>query len=84
MIKPTDEVAVIGNEQHNRHRCGVVMLMHLMKHSRRDISNSVRQLTNSLDGPTQAAHKEMSRIVKHAIDTKELGLKIEPTVDGSL
>ena len=84
LIIPTDKAAVIGDKQHHRCRSGVGMLMHLIKHSRPDISNSVRQLTKPLDGPTQAAHKEMLRVMKCAIDTKELGLKIEPTGDECL
>jgi hypothetical protein len=40
------------------------MLLYLIKHSRRDISNAVRELTKCLDGATPEAFKEMLRVIK--------------------
>ena len=57
------------------------MLLYLIKHSRPDIANSVRELTKVLDGATQYAFKEMKRIMKFVLDTKNKGLKLEPTND---
>ena len=54
------------------------MLLYLVKHSRPDIANAVRELTKALDGPSPAAYKEFLRVVKHTIDTKNLALKIVP------
>ena len=55
------------------------MLLWLVKHSRPDIANCVRELSKVLDGTTEAAYKEMLRVIKYVLDTKNLGLKIEPT-----
>ena len=54
------------------------MLLYLVKHSRPDISNAVRELTKIMDGATEAAYKEMLRVIKYVMDTKEWGLKFEP------
>ena len=54
------------------------MLLCLIKHSRPDICNAVRELTKCLSGATPAAYKEMLRVIKHVLTTKAKGLKIEP------
>ena len=53
----------------------------MIKHSCPDIANSVRELTKVLDRATQYAFKEMKRIMKFVLDTKNKGLKLEPTND---
>ena len=53
-------------------------LLYLVKHSRPDISNAVRELSKVLDGPSEAAFKEMLRVVKYVLDTKNYALKIHP------
>jgi len=55
------------------------MLLYLMKHSRPDIANAVRELTKILDKPTPAALKELKRVMKFIMDTENYGLMIEPT-----
>ena len=55
------------------------MLLYLLKHSRPDIGNAVRELTKVLDKPTPAAFKEMKRVIKFVLDTANYGLRIEPT-----
>ena len=56
------------------------MLLFLLKHSRPDLSNPVRELTKVLDGATPAAYKEMLRVIKFVIDTPDFGLKVEPSI----
>ena len=55
------------------------MLLYLVKHSRPDIANPVRELSKVLDGATEEAFKEMLRVIKYVLDTKSWGLKIQPT-----
>ena len=54
------------------------MLLYLVKYSRPDIANAVRELSKVLDGSTEASFKEMLRVIKYVLDTKEMGLRIEP------
>lgn len=56
------------------------MLLYLIKFSRPDIANSVRELSKVLDGPTEAAYKEMLRVIQYVLTTKDTGLKISPTI----
>jgi hypothetical protein len=83
LIRLTDEekkegTQLVSTEMHSLYRTGTGMLLFLVKHSRPDIANAVRELTKLLDGPTQAAMKEMMRVIKFVIDTKHHGLRIEP------
>ena len=53
------------------------MLLYLVKHSRPDIANCVREMSKLLDCPTHAALKELKRCVKFVLDTSDYGLKNE-------
>ena len=46
------------------------MLLYLVKHSRPDIANCVRELSKVLDSTTDCAFNEMLRIIKYVLDTK--------------
>lgn len=58
------------------------MLLYLVKHSRPDIANAVRELSKVLDCTTTGSYKEMLRCIKYVLDTKSLGLKIWPSGTG--
>jgi hypothetical protein len=53
----------------------------LVKHSRPDISNSVRELSKVADGATEAHFKALLRTVKNVIDTEHLGLLLQPKLN---
>ena len=73
---PTEEV--ISTEQQELYRSGVGSLLYLIKHSRPDISNIVRELAKCMGGASEAAMKELLRVVKFVIDNRNFGLRIEP------
>jgi hypothetical protein len=54
------------------------MLLYLVKHSRPDIANAVRELSKALDGTSPVAYKELMRVLKYVMDTKLLSLKMKP------
>ncbi len=83
MIRCTDETLTISKLDQKLFRSGVGMLLYLVKHSRPDISNAVRELSKVLDGATPAAFKEMLRVIKFVLDTKSKGLWIEPELDNN-
>ena len=70
-------------EFQKRYRTGVGMLLYLVKYSRPDISNAVRELSKGMKLATPAAYKEMLRVIKYVTDTKDLGLKLEPNREES-
>jgi hypothetical protein len=61
------------------------MLLYLIKHSRPDLSNAVRELTKVLDGATPAHMKAMLRVIRFVFETKNYALRLKPNiVDGKL
>jgi transposase InsO family protein len=78
VLRPKEGDERITDEDQSLYRSGVGMLLYLVKHSRPDISNAVRELSKSMDGASLAAFKELKRVIKFVLDTKTMGLKMNP------
>jgi hypothetical protein len=78
VMRPEKGGPLLTSEQQTKYRSGIGMLLYLVKHSRPDISNAVRELTKVLDVATLAHRKAMIRVIKCVIDTKMLALKLKP------
>ena len=55
------------------------MLLYVVKHSHPNLANMTRALSKANDGANPAAYKELLCVIKYALDTKNLGLKIKHT-----
>ena len=80
LTRPETEDNLLDEGKQRRLRSGVGMLLYLVKHSRPDIANAVRELTKCMDKGTLEAFKELLRVIKFVADTKDLGLKMFPTI----
>lgn len=78
-MRPQEGDPLISTSDQTIYRSGVGMLLYLVKHSRPEISNAVRELSKVGDGATKAHWKDMMRTIKYVLDTKDIGLKIHPT-----
>ncbi len=56
---PMDEKQKISMAEQSQYQSGMGMLLYLVKHSRSDIANSVRECTKVLDGATTYAYCEL-------------------------
>jgi hypothetical protein len=84
MVKrPDKEYILITIEQQTNFRSGVGMLLYLVKHSRFDIANSVREISKVADGATIAHWKLLLRCIKYVITTEYLALKLNPNTKES-
>ena len=72
---------VVDEEKHKLYRSGVGMLLYLVKHSRPEIANGVRQLSKALIGPSEAAFKDMLRMIKFVLETRNKVVKLEPVFE---
>jgi hypothetical protein len=81
VMRPLKGDEKISAEDQSTYRSGVGMLLYLVKHSRPDISNAVRELSKSMDGASMAAFKELKRVIKFVLDTKTMGLKMNPQMN---
>jgi len=78
LLKLDSNRVLLDEEMATSYRSGVGMLLYLLKHSRIDLGNPVRELTKVLKSPTLFANKEMLRIIKFVLDTATMGLKLVP------
>jgi hypothetical protein len=78
IMRPEKGEPLISASDQTKYRSGVGMLLYLVKHSRPEISNAVRELSKVADGATQAHWKALIRAIKYVIDTKENGLFMTP------
>ena len=67
----------VNAEDHETYRSGVGTLVYLTKHSRPDISNPVRELSKTMDAPAPAHLKEMYKLIRSILSTKDYGLKFK-------
>ena len=71
---PEDKVSP---EEHEKYRSGVGTLLYLTKHSSPDICNPVRELSKTMDAPAPVHLKEMYKLIRFVLSTKEFGLKFK-------
>jgi len=84
IIRPQMGDPLITAEEQTTFRSGVGMLLYLVKHSRPDIANAVRELSKVADGATQGHWKSLIRLIKYVLDTYSYGLKMKPKRKGDL
>jgi len=82
--RPKVDSDMVTAEEQSEYMSGIGMLLYLVKHSRPDIANAVRELTKCMSAATPAAYKEMYRLIKFVLCTKTWGLKIMPKPTGGL
>jgi len=78
VVRNIPEAVFISDHDQKLYRSGVGMLLFLVKHTRPDLSNSTRELSKVMDKATEGHMKELCRVIKYAIDTKNKGLKLRP------
>ena len=54
------------------------MLLYLVRHSRPDLSNGTCVLSKVMDKAMEGHMKELNRVIKYALDTQSIGLKLKP------
>jgi hypothetical protein len=77
-ICPKKSNPLIPPGKQNQFRMGVGVLLDLVKHSRPDISNSVRELSKVADGATEGHFKALSQTIKYSIGTEDSGFLLQP------
>ena len=71
---PEDKVSP---KEHETYRSGVGTLLYLTKHRRPDICNPVRELSKTMDAPGPEYLKELYKLIRFVLSTKDYGLKFE-------
>ena len=79
-MRVADEEDKVPAKGHATYRSGIGTLLYLTKHSRPDLRNAVRGLSNIMDRPAPIHLKEMYRIIRYVLETKRYGLKFYPKI----
>jgi hypothetical protein len=79
--RPSEDDPQLTTEEQKRYRSGVGMLLYLVKLSRSDLSNAVRELSKVMDGATVEHVNLMLRVVKFILGTKERGVLVKPDLN---
>ena len=82
--KQNEEGTRINKKQQQEYQSVVGPLLYLTKHSRPNIANEVCELSKSMDGASKLQFREMLQVIKFILDTKDLGLKIVPTLHSGI
>jgi len=84
ILRPNESDEKLNIEQQKEYRLGVGMLLYLLKHSRPDLSNAVRELSKVMDGATNDHMECLHRTIKYVLDTKHRCLVMAPTTTNHL
>ena len=74
MKEEEKEAVCLDSEKQTRYRSGVGMLLYLVKFSRPDIYNSVRELTKSMRSATESHYQSLIIVLKFVMETQDFGL----------
>ena len=74
MVKPLTEEEKMDDEGQHKYRSGVASLLYLLKYSRLDLSNAVRELSKIMDSANKGHMKALLRAIKFVEQTKEFQL----------
>ena len=74
-----DDNSMVDEKTQSMNRSGVGTLLYLIKQSRPDITNPVREISKSMDGASMAHGTEMYRVINFVLEKKTLGLMMVPT-----
>ena len=77
IMKSNDSELKLDDITLTKYRSGVGMLMYLVKFSRPDLSNCVRELSKVMRDATESHLKDLFRTIKFVLDTSKWGLKYE-------
>ena len=81
VMRPLSEEETLTEAEKKIYQWGVGSLLYLLKHSRPDLSNSVRELSKVMDGANRNHMKMLKRVIKFVIDTKNRKLILKPNLD---
>lgn len=73
VIRPEiDDPTILNETEQTRYQSGVGSLLYIINHSRQDLSNSVHELTKSMDLSNTTNYKQLLKVIKFLQLTKQL------------
>jgi transposase InsO family protein len=78
ITRPKEGDKLLSKMDQSKYRSGVGSLLYLVKHSRPDLSNAVRELSKVMDKATNAHMQNLLRAIKYTLDTRNQPLILKP------
>jgi Reverse transcriptase (RNA-dependent DNA polymerase) len=73
--RPDESDKLLEKDKQEKYCSGVGIILWLMKHSRPDVANAIREASKVMDGATKKHWKYLLRIIKYVLETKEKKLQ---------
>ena len=83
ILRPVFDNEKISTEDQREYLSGVGMLLFLVMHSRPDIFSATWEMLKANDSANPTAFHELIWVIRYVNDTKNFGLKFEPTRNAS-
>jgi hypothetical protein len=77
-LKPAEKQFLLPSSEQTKYRSGVGKMLHMMRWSRPDTLNAVRELSRYMSGATRAHMDAMKRVMKYCCATPDQGLTLFP------
>jgi len=78
-----DKDVPLEPEEQTNYRSGVGILLHMMRYSRPETLNPVRELSTQMQKACTRAQKALKRVMNYIVSTKEKGLTLKPDNPGT-
>jgi hypothetical protein len=79
VLEPPKEKTTLDKNNQKVFRSGTGKLLHMMRWTRPEILNSVRELSRAMAGATLYHKQAMRRVMKYCVSTPDRGLLLKPT-----
>ena len=78
LMRVKEGKGVLSREEQTLYRCGVEILLYLVKHTRPDLANATRELSKAMDVTNYLHWKELLCVILYALKTQEMGIVLAP------
>ena len=78
LMRVKEGEGVLSPEEQTLYRCGVGILLYLVKQTRPDLANATRELSRAMDMANYVHWKELLRVIKYALKSQEKGIVLKP------
>jgi hypothetical protein len=80
VLQKGEEENQVSEKEQSKYRSGVGKLLHMMKWTRPEILNAVRELSRFMSGAAAAHMKAMYRVMNYCVATPKRGLLLKPNM----
>ena len=78
LIRVKEGKGALSPEEQTLYRCGVGILLYLVKHTRPDLANATRELSKAIDVANYLHWRKLLHVIVYALKTQEKGIVLKP------